>query len=648
MRVSKGRESCRAFRDERSIGRTACAVLAGAAALACADRVWAVATPLENAYWRFEEGTAGSPVSGTDGNAVVDSANANNMRTASSGTAPTYSSDVSAPIIPQTGLNNAVSMQFTGARDVYSDGKDINYPIISNGFTLEASFKLSSVGGAYQCIVGKDGQPVSSSSLAPLEFKVRGDNSKLQIEILDGSGADKQVSSQGTISPNQWYHAAAVDTGSSLSLYLDSGDGSGYVLQGSTQLSVALDRRQRQRRTPWSIGRGMFNNTPADWINGGEVDEVRLSNTALSPSSFLFAPATGRWNVDTDGAWSSPANWQNGIPRVAGATANLSDAISATRTITVDVPVTVGTLNFDNANGYLVNGSQTITIDMGSNNPGAINVLSGSHVVSVPVAFARDTTVSVTNTSDTLKLTSSLSASGVTLTKQGSGTLEVASLTADGVNINAGKLRFTPSGGTSALNQLGQINISNGGALDLGDNKLITATSVGQWNGTAYDGVTGMIQSGRNGGTWTGSGIVTSLTAALGSTSLTTIAVAVAGDIQKSSLGDVPVRPGTVLVMYTYAGDANLSGSINGDDYFRIDYGFANHLTGYENGDFNYDGVVNADDYFIIDKNYVRQGTPFSAGSILTGVSTTPEPAVTGIMVTGLCAMRRRRRRSRG
>ena len=128
--------------------------------------------------------------------------------------------------------------------------------------------------------------------------------------------------------------------------------------------------------------------------------------------------------------------------------------------------------------------------------------------------------------------------------------------------------------------------------------------------------------------------------------SLTTIAVAVAGDIQKNSLGGMPVDPDAVLVIYTYAGDANLSGAINGDDYFRIDIGFANQLTGYDNGDFNYDGVVNADDYFIIDKNYVRQGTPFSAGSMLNGVSVTPEPGVAWILVMGFGAMWRRRIRA--
>ena len=118
-----------------------------------------------------------------------------------------------------------------------------------------------------------------------------------------------------------------------------------------------------------------------------------------------------------------------------------------------------------------------------------------------------------------------------------------------------------------------------------------------------------MIAAGRNGGAWNGSGIVTSETKAQGANGLTTIAVANAGDIGKSMLGAEAVSPGDVLAMYTYAGDANLSGNIDGDDYFRIDAGFMTPgASGYENGDFNYDGKINADDYFIIDKNYGRQG----------------------------------------
>src|SRR5205823_5492922 len=62
-----------------------------------------------------------------------------------------------------------------------------------------------------------------------------------------------------------------------------------------------------------------------------------------------------------------------------------------------------------------------------------------------------------------------------------------------------------------------------------------------------------------------------------------------------------------VIIKYTYTGDANLDGKIDGDDYFRIDSGKP-RPPAYAAGDFNYDGVINADDHFWIDSNYWRQG----------------------------------------
>ena len=97
--------------------------------------------------------------------------------------------------------------------------------------------------------------------------------------------------------------------------------------------------------------------------------------------------------------------------------------------------------------------------------------------------------------------------------------------------------------------------------------------------------------------------------------------------------------------MYTYAGDANLSGNINGDDYFRIDTGYTSHLTGYENGDFNYDGKIDADDYFLIDRNYARQTSPFSAGEPVGDIAAVPEPSE--IALAGLLAFAARGRSRR-
>ena len=70
-----------------------------------------------------------------------------------------------------------------------------------------------------------------------------------------------------------------------MSLYLDSLDGNGYVLQGSTPVSGALF----DSAGTWTVGRGYFNGNISDWTDG-RIDEVRIHDTALDPSLFLNVP----------------------------------------------------------------------------------------------------------------------------------------------------------------------------------------------------------------------------------------------------------------------------------------------------------------------------------------------------------------------
>ena len=142
------------------------------------------------------------------------------------------------------------------------------------------------------------------------------------------------------------------------------------------------------------------------------------------------------------------------------------------------------------------------------------------------------------------------------------------------------------------------------------------ASPLGAWSGSGYSGITGLITHGRNGGSWNGSGgILTAMSAARSPGALATLGVAEASGAlglsgSQTALWDgVTVDATTVLTRYTYTGDANLSGTINGDDYFAIDGGYAAHATGYAAGDFNYDGHVNSDDYFLIDSNYNKAAT---------------------------------------
>jgi len=170
----------------------------------------------------------------------------------------------------------------------------------------------------------------------------------------------------------------------------------------------------------------------------------------------------------------------------------------------------------------------------------------------------------------------------------------------------------------SASVSIGGLTLTGGTKLNLNDKQLALdytgASPIGSWNGSIYTGITGMIQSGRNGGAWNGNGIVTSSA----SGKFTTLDIAeIAGD---------------VVVKFTYGGDANLDGKITIDDYVKIDTGVAAGRTGWINGDFNYDGNVSIDDYLVIDQNIRTQGPPFGSAagvqSNLAAASSFSRPAL--------------------
>ena len=104
-----------------------------------------------------------------------------------------------------------------------------------------------------------------------------------------------------------------------------------------------------------------------------------------------------------------------------------------------------------------------------------------------------------------------------------------------------------------------------------------------------YAEIKRLLTVGRNGGTWDGPGIDSSAVA----THLhTALGYGEASVLSKTSFGGQDVDASAVLVRYTLGGDADLNGTVNNADYFRL----RSHLGGpgdWEDGDFNYDGLVN-------------------------------------------------------
>lgn len=287
------------------------------------------------AYWRFEDknglpAVAGDSLRSTPapggaasaGN-IVDvtsdsSGNGNVMRTFHSPndptspdglqrleTSPTFTLNTPGLIVPGTLAPNLLAFDFdaapgagvpapadAGGDDIYSRDADNLAAAINalnlNQYTIEGAFRVDAL-GRFQTVVVKDGNVGGgggAGTAGPLPgFVVKLFNDDfLHIETFDGSGAFHNIASDNPIAPGTWYKYAVVNDGALLSLYLDSG--AGYALQGDTN-PVSGGALWNYNNT-WSIGRGWFNG-PADFFDG-QIDEVRISDVALSPSEFLFAP----------------------------------------------------------------------------------------------------------------------------------------------------------------------------------------------------------------------------------------------------------------------------------------------------------------------------------------------------------------------
>lgn len=317
--------------------------------------------PLTSAYWRLEEGPAGSKVPAnapanpqtTIPNTVIDAYSVpgatNHLEAYNTDTAPLYTS--STPPAPlRSGLPNTLAWQLNGnaafGQDVNvtdlahptnndglikngviggwydpdretgsADGPEIQNTAVT-GFTLEAAFNVAST-SARRVIIAKEGRPglalgnpdPAINSLPTLALQVLGpeagpNQGKLQIELFDASGALRSVSSIDPVNTNQWYYAAVVNDGATLSLYLASFHDFGYELQGSTALTLGAlyqgNFNDANWKYNWPIGRGAYggipSGTPANFFNG-MLDEIRLTNRALDPTEFLFIPEPGAFGL---------------------------------------------------------------------------------------------------------------------------------------------------------------------------------------------------------------------------------------------------------------------------------------------------------------------------------------------------------------
>lgn len=175
------------------------------------------------------------------------------------------------------------------------------------------------------------------------------------------------------------------------------------------------------------------------------------------------------------------------------------------------------------------------------------------------------------------------------------------------------KAQLAPGAGVVLRTQ--GLSIASNATLDLADNALVLQSAAADQAGDLAK-LSDSIRSGRAAGSWSGSGITSSVARAEpnGITGL----VVVPNDKSNGSpliatIGGEPAGVDTIIVKYTYNGDVDLSGSVDADDYFAIDLGFVGGLAGYGNGDLDFSGSIDSDDYFLIDRAFAGQSSVVAA-----------------------------------
>ena len=164
----------------------------------------------------------------------------------------------------------------------------------------------------------------------------------------------------------------------------------------------------------------------------------------------------------------------NGIDSIASF--GIASFPGGNRTVTVDLPRTVGTMYFNYGSVYTIAGTNAVTLDV-SSGQAAINDVSGSHVISAPLVLNDNTTITVGNSASIFTISGTINAAGRTITKAGNGRLDASPINAAGLTINAGtyKLLADPNPtGTSKVNALSIAGDTTPTAkLDLTNNALV-------------------------------------------------------------------------------------------------------------------------------------------------------------------------------
>jgi autotransporter-associated beta strand protein len=418
-------------------------------------------------------------------------------------------------------------------------------------------------------------------------------------------------------------------------------------------------------------------------IKVGNNNQSTIFNGVINNGIALEKVGAGTLTLTGNNPYSGPTTFTAGVVSVAasndigngtpgnglifnGGTLRTTGLITTGRSLTVNS--TGGTLDTSN---------QTVTINgtAGTNFSGNLNITGGGSLVlartSGPLTINPGATATVSNGASLVVSSNieALSAGGNRLAVvnnstagfrvtagthnagsiTGTGNTQIdagAALIADhvrqGILTVSGLVRVRPNGTATSASRLTDLSFTGNGTLDLNDNDLIidyAATGPNPMVKLQNWVLQGYADSPTAGKT----GIISTTGQSAGNTMLALFDNAITG---LPSFDGQTVDATTIIGKYTYQGDINLDGQVDGSDLSIV---FSNLGATVQPGnawllgDTNIDGIITPDDLMAIDANFGRGiGNPLAAQGIIAAV---PEPTgLTLVATAGLLALRRRRK----
>lgn len=511
----------------------------------------------------------------------------------------------------------------------------------------------------------------------------QGDIVVTQQQYYDGV---TQIDSEATLQMGDGTNGDTQLSGGKISFQTSGGDGN--LLQSGQTVSVT-DTTGESGHSSTSTGTSANRIVDNGEIVMDDVNASLLSN--LSGTGSLIQAGAGTTTLGANISYSGATSIIGGTLALgSGASLGASSGVSMNTLTGSERSAIVAGANALFANpAYVSVGSPTLDISQAGSQ--TIAALNGDSTGTIDLGGNALTI----NTSSSTVFNGEIVDGGIgggeggSLVKAGSGTLTLGgdNKYTGGTTVGAGRLLIEPTGATTSALANGALSISGSGVVQLASNVTagsqsanvpttppasnVNITSLSITGSGALDignnhiivnygggadpiaSIAGWITSGYDGGTWKGSGIMSSSAQANpGSYGIGYADAADAGN-------PAGLASGQIEIMYTLLGDANLDGKVNGGDFTILAANFNQGGKTWDEGDFNYDGSVNGGDFTLLAGNFNQSATQsaVSAADLTAledfaaadGISlgNVPEPVSAATMaIAGLGFLARRRRPS--